>query len=49
MAAEMASPVYVAVWEGTPENHRTNMGSDYGGRLTAAWLDRQATHAPAEV
>ncbi len=34
------SGVYVAVWEGALKNYGPNLGFDYGGRLTAAWLDR---------
>jgi len=28
------------VWEGALKNYGPNLGSDYGGRLMAAWLDR---------
>jgi peptide/nickel transport system substrate-binding protein len=32
--------VYVAVWDGALKNYGPNLGYDYGGRLTAAWLER---------
>jgi peptide/nickel transport system substrate-binding protein len=34
------SGVYIAVWENALKNYGPNLGYDYGGRLTAAWLDR---------
>jgi peptide/nickel transport system substrate-binding protein len=34
------SQVYTAVWDGALKNYGPNLGYDYGGRLTAAWLDR---------
>jgi peptide/nickel transport system substrate-binding protein len=34
------SQVYTAVWDGAVKNYGPNLGYDYGGRLTAAWLDR---------
>jgi peptide/nickel transport system substrate-binding protein len=37
---QMPSGVYIAVWEGALKNYGPNLGYDYGGRLTAAWLDR---------
>jgi peptide/nickel transport system substrate-binding protein len=37
---QMPSGVYVAVWDGAVKNYGPNLGYDYGGRLTAAWLDR---------
>jgi peptide/nickel transport system substrate-binding protein len=37
---QMPSVVYVAVWDGAVKNYGPNLGYDYGGRLTAAWLDR---------
>ncbi len=37
---QLASGVYVAVWEGALKNYGPNLGYDYGGRLMAAWLDR---------
>ncbi len=37
---QMASGVYIAVWEGALKNYGPNLGYDYGGRLTATWLDR---------
>jgi ABC-type transport system substrate-binding protein len=37
---QLASAVYVAVWEGALRNYGPNLGFDYGGRLLAAWLDR---------
>jgi peptide/nickel transport system substrate-binding protein len=37
---QMASSVYVAVWESALMNYGPNLGYDYGGRLAAAWLDR---------
>jgi ABC-type transport system substrate-binding protein len=37
---QMASGVYVGVWDGALKNYGPNLGYDYGGRLMAAWLDR---------
>jgi peptide/nickel transport system substrate-binding protein len=37
---QLASGVYVAVWEGALKNYGPNLGYDYGGRLMAAWLER---------
>ena len=37
---QLPSGVYVAVWDGALKNYGPNLGYDYGGRLTAAWLDR---------
>ena len=37
---QLASPTYTAVWDGALKNYGPNLGYDYGGRLTAAWLDR---------
>jgi peptide/nickel transport system substrate-binding protein len=37
---QMASGIYIAVWEGALKNYGPNIGYDYGGRLTAAFLDR---------
>jgi peptide/nickel transport system substrate-binding protein len=37
---QIPSVVYIAVWEGALKNYGPNLGYDYGGRLTAAWLDR---------
>jgi peptide/nickel transport system substrate-binding protein len=37
---QLASSVYVAVWDGAVKNYGPNLGYDYGGRLMAAWLDR---------
>jgi peptide/nickel transport system substrate-binding protein len=37
---QLASGVYVAVWENALKNYGPNLGYDYGGRLLAAWLDR---------
>jgi peptide/nickel transport system substrate-binding protein len=37
---QMASSVYVAVWDGALKNYGPNLGYDYGGRLLQAWLDR---------
>jgi hypothetical protein len=34
------SALLIAVWEGALKNYGPNVGHDYGGRLTAAWLDR---------
>ena len=35
-----ASGVYIGVWEGALKNYSPNLGYDWGGRVTAAWLDR---------
>jgi peptide/nickel transport system substrate-binding protein len=37
---QMASAVYVAVWDRAVTNYSPNLGFDWGGRLMAAWLDR---------
>ena len=37
---QLASAVYVAVWDRALRNYGPNLGFDYGGRLMAAWLDR---------
>ena len=37
---QLASAIYVAVWDGALKNYGPNLGYDYGGRLIAAWLDR---------
>jgi peptide/nickel transport system substrate-binding protein len=37
---QLPSAVYVAVWDAALKNYGPNVGYDYGGRLTAAWLDR---------
>ena len=34
------SQIYVAVWDGALKNYGPNLGYDWGGRVTAAWLDR---------
>jgi ABC-type transport system substrate-binding protein len=34
------SGVYIAVWDGALKNYGPNLGYDWGGRVTAAWLDR---------
>jgi peptide/nickel transport system substrate-binding protein len=34
------SGVYIAVWDAAVKNYGPNLGYDWGGRLTAAWLDR---------
>jgi len=39
---QMPSTIYVAVWDGALKNYAPNLGYDYGGRLVAAWLDRDA-------
>jgi peptide/nickel transport system substrate-binding protein len=35
-----SSPVYIGVWDAALKNYAPNLGYDWGGRLTAAWLDR---------
>ena len=37
---QLASPTYIAVWDGALKNYGPNLGYDYGGRLMTAWLDR---------
>jgi peptide/nickel transport system substrate-binding protein len=37
---QIPSAVTIAVWENALKNYGPNLGYDYGGRLTAAWLDR---------
>ncbi|PYM11774.1 MAG: hypothetical protein DMD81_25955, partial [Candidatus Rokuibacteriota bacterium] len=37
---QLASGIYIAVWDGALKNYGPNLGYDYGGRLAAAWLDR---------
>jgi peptide/nickel transport system substrate-binding protein len=34
------SGVAIAVWDGALKNYAPNVGFDYGGRVTAAWLER---------
>src|SRR5262245_4529560 len=34
------SGTYIAVWDPALKNYGPSLGYDYGGRLTAAWLDR---------
>ena len=34
------SGTYIGVWDPALQNYGPNLGYDYGGRLTAAWLDR---------
>jgi peptide/nickel transport system substrate-binding protein len=36
----MPSGLFVAVWDAALKNYGPNLGYDWGGRLTAAWLDR---------
>ena len=38
--AEAYSLVALAVWDPALKNYGPNLGYDYGGRLTSAWLDR---------
>ena len=38
--AEAYSIIALAVWDPALKNYGPNLGYDYGGRLTAAWLDR---------
>jgi ABC-type transport system substrate-binding protein len=37
---QLASSVYVAVWDRALRNYGPNLGYDWGGRLMAAWLVR---------
>jgi hypothetical protein len=37
----------VRAWESSVRNFGPNLGNDYGGRLTGAWLERQARSALA--
>ena len=37
---QLASGVYIGVWDAALKNYAPNIGYDYGGRLVAAWLDR---------
>ena len=37
---QMASAVYIAVWDRALKNYGPNLGYDWGCRLMAAWLDR---------
>lgn len=37
---QMPSGLFVAVWDAALMNYGPNLGYDWGGRLTAAWLDR---------
>jgi peptide/nickel transport system substrate-binding protein len=34
------SPIYIGVWDAALKNFAPNLGYDWGGRVTAAWLDR---------
>jgi peptide/nickel transport system substrate-binding protein len=36
----LPSGVYIGVWDGALKNYGPNLGYDWGGRVTAAWLDR---------
>jgi hypothetical protein len=38
---ELPSDFTIAVWDGALENYGPNCGNYYGGRLIAAWLDRE--------
>ena len=38
--AEAYSIIALAVWDPALKNYGPNLGYDYGGRLTSAWLDR---------
>jgi len=38
--AGLAGDETIGVWDGALKNYGINYGNDYGGRLTAAWLDR---------
>jgi ABC-type transport system substrate-binding protein len=38
---QLSSAITIAVWDGALKNYGPNHGYDYGGRLMAAWLDRQ--------
>ena len=37
---QLASAVFVAVWDRALKNYGPNLGFDWGGRLMAAWLER---------
>jgi peptide/nickel transport system substrate-binding protein len=37
---ELPSDRTIGVWDGALKNYGLNYGNDYGGRLTAAWLER---------
>jgi peptide/nickel transport system substrate-binding protein len=37
---QLASTVYVAVWDAALKNYGPNLGFDWGGRLVGAWLAR---------
>jgi len=37
---QIHSGLSVAVWESALKNYGPNLGYDFGGRVTAAWLDR---------
>ncbi len=36
----VAGATVIAVWDGALKNYGPNLGYDWGGRVTAAWLDR---------
>ena len=36
----LPSGVYIGVWDGALKNYGPNLGYDWGGRVTVAWLDR---------
>ncbi len=36
----LPSVVFIGVWESALKNYGPNLGYDWGGRVTAAWLDR---------
>ena len=37
---QLASTIFVAVWDGALKNYGPNLGFDWGGRLMATWLER---------
>jgi peptide/nickel transport system substrate-binding protein len=37
---QLASSVFIAVWDGALKNYGPNLGFDWGGRLMGAWLER---------
>jgi len=39
-AKKLLAEAYIGVWDGALKNYSPNLGYDWGGRVTAAWLDR---------
>ncbi len=40
LAQSILSGVFIGAWDGAVQNFAPNVGYDWGGRVTAAWLNR---------